>query len=63
VDELDTFTHGERHNRYRLVLPVATWLVVVAIVCGLLLAGVLQGHEARGPGRSTTTQSTILLNP
>jgi len=45
-------------------LPVAVLLVVIAIVCGLVFGGVVQGHEERiGPAGPSTTQPTILIEP
>lgn len=47
-----------------LVLPVAVLLVVVAVVGGLLLSGLVQGHEARvGPAHPSTTRPTVLIVP
>jgi hypothetical protein len=47
-----------------VVLPVVLLLIVVAVVTGLVFGGVVQGHaERRGPGASTTTESTIVIEP
>jgi hypothetical protein len=45
-------------------LPVAVLLVVIALVCGLVFGGVVQGHKERvGPAAPPTTQPTILIEP
>jgi hypothetical protein len=45
-------------------VPVAVLVIVVAIVCGLVFGGVIQGHEPRvGPAQAPTTQSTVLIIP
>lgn len=45
-------------------LPVAVLVVAVAAVIGLVFGGVLQGHQERvGPQGTSTTQSTILIEP
>ena len=47
-----------------LVLPVAVLVVVVAIVSGLVLSGLVQGHQTRvGPAHAPTTQPTVLIVP
>lgn len=46
------------------VLPLAVLVVVVALVSGLVLAGVVQGHEPRvGPEQAPTTQATVEIAP
>jgi hypothetical protein len=63
--------HGHRSDGGRgpsavasVVLPVALLLIVIAILAGLVLGGVVQGHAPRtGPGPSTTTESTIVIEP
>jgi hypothetical protein len=47
-----------------VVLPVAILLIVVAVLTGLVFGGVVQGHAQRaGAGPSTTTESTIVIEP
>lgn len=47
-----------------LVLPVAVLVIVVAIVSGLVLSGLVQGHQSRvGPAHAPTTQPTVLIVP
>jgi hypothetical protein len=47
-----------------VVLPVAILLIVIAVVAGLVFGGVVQGHAERvGPGPSSTTVSTIVIEP
>ncbi|MCL5735210.1 MAG: hypothetical protein M1274_06400 [Actinobacteria bacterium] len=46
-----------------LALPVAVLIVVAAVICGLVLGGVLQGDKVRvRPGNAPTTVPTIELN-
>ena len=47
-----------------LVLPLAVLVVFVAVVSGLVLGGVVQGHESRvGPDHAPTTRSTVEIAP
>jgi hypothetical protein len=47
-----------------LVLPLAVLVVVVAILSGLVLGGVVQGHEPRvSPEHAPTTQPTVEIAP
>jgi hypothetical protein len=63
--------HGHKSDGRRapsavasVVLPVALLLIVIAILAGLVLGGVVQGHAPRrGPGPSATTESTIVIEP
>jgi hypothetical protein len=49
---------------YKIAIPLAVLVVVVAIVSGLVLGGVIQGHQERlRPATPTTTQSTLLIGP
>jgi hypothetical protein len=47
-----------------LMLPLAVLVVFVAIVSGLVLGGVVQGHESRvGPDHAPTTRPTVEIAP
>jgi hypothetical protein len=47
-----------------LVLPLAVLVVFVAVASGLVLGGVVQGHESRvGPDHAPTTRPTVEIAP
>ena len=46
-----------------IVLPVGVFIIVVAIMCALVLSGVVQGNKTRSAPQSTTTVPTIELLP
>lgn len=46
-----------------VLLPFLVFLVVAAIVCGLVLSGAVQGHRAYAPAAAPTTQPTVLIEP
>ena len=47
-----------------LAVPVAVLIVAVAVICALVLGGVLQGHSPRmGPDGAPTTVPTVQINP
>jgi hypothetical protein len=47
-----------------LVFPLAVLVVFVAVVSGLVLGGVVQGHESRvGPDHAPTTRPTVEIAP
>jgi len=47
-----------------LLLPVLAWVVGVAVVCGLVLGGVVGGGKTySGPGDEPKTQPTVLIEP
>lgn len=49
---------------FRLILPVAVLLLVVAVVSSLVITGTLQGRATReGPVPSATTQPTVIILP
>lgn len=57
-------TYKTAEPLYRIVIPLAVLVIVVAIVSGLVLGGVIQGHQDRvGPVTPLTTQSTQLIGP
>ncbi len=60
-------SHGgfrQREVIYGLGLPLVTLLVVIAVVSGLVFAGVVQGHESRvGSEQAPTTRATVLIVP
>ena len=65
-DDLDptyqVFTR--RTPAFGLVLPVIVLIVVVAVVSGLVFAGVIKGSEVRAPaGSSSTTTPTVQIAP
>lgn len=64
-DERGDRGDGGATSRVRtLVLPLAVLVVVVAIVSGLVLGGVVQGHEPRvGPDHAPTTRPTVEIAP
>jgi hypothetical protein len=46
------------------MLPLAVLVVFVAVVSGLVLGGVVRGHESRvGPDHAPTTRSTVEIAP
>ena len=54
----------QRPGILRLALPLVLLLVVIAIISGLVFGGVIQGHQERnGPGGSSTTQPTVIIQP
>lgn len=54
----------DRREVIGLGIPLVTLLVVVAIVSGLVFAGVVQGHESRvGTEQAPTTRDTVLIVP
>ncbi|MBN1322306.1 MAG: hypothetical protein JXA87_15855 [Thermoleophilia bacterium] len=66
MDELDQSyeVFKQREPVYWIVIPLATLLVVVGLVSGLVFGGVLEGHEVReGPEHVPTTQSTVQIAP
>ena len=47
-----------------VLLPVLAFAVSVAIICGLVFGGAVQGHRAyAGPAQAPTTQPTVLIEP
>jgi hypothetical protein len=47
-----------------VLLPVLVFAVAVAIVCGLVFGGAVQGHRTYlGPAQAPTTQPTVLIEP
>jgi hypothetical protein len=57
-------TYKTAEPLHKIVVPLAVLVIVVAIVSGLLLGGVIQGHQERvGPVAPLTTQSTLLIVP
>jgi hypothetical protein len=47
-----------------LAVPVAVLIVAVAVICALVLGGVLRGDRVRtGPDAAPTTLSTVEINP
>jgi hypothetical protein len=47
-----------------VLLPFLVLVVAVAIVCGLVFGGAVQGHKAyAGPAGAPTTQPTTLIEP
>ncbi|NLO28367.1 MAG: hypothetical protein GX113_09355 [Actinobacteria bacterium] len=66
MDDLDRSYQVFRRRRpvYWIVVPLATLLVVVGLVSGLVFGGVLEGHEIReGPQHVPTTQPTVQIAP
>jgi hypothetical protein len=48
----------------KIAIPLAVLVVVVAIVSGLVLGGVVKGHQERiRPVTPITTESTLLIVP
>jgi hypothetical protein len=46
------------------LLPLALFVVAVAIVIGLVFGGAVQGHKTyAGPANAPTTQPTFLIQP
>jgi hypothetical protein len=57
-------TYNKAQPLHLIVIPLALLVVVVAIVSGLVLGGVIQGHQERtGPALPLTTESTVLIVP
>jgi hypothetical protein len=49
---------------WALAVPLAVLIVVVAMICALVLGGVLRGDRVRtGPDAAPTTLSTVEINP
>lgn len=47
-----------------VVLPLLLFAVAVAVVCGLVLSGAVQGHKTYGPPvGAPTTLPTVLIEP
>ena len=61
----DTFEERDAAWRMRtVVVPLAVLVAFVALVGGLVLSGVLQGHELRaGPEHAPTTPATVEIAP
>jgi len=46
------------------LLPLALFVIVVAVVCALVLTGTVQGETTYGASdRAPTTQPTVLIEP
>jgi glycine/serine hydroxymethyltransferase len=56
-------TYKTAEPLYKIAIPLAVLVVVVAIVSGLVLGGVIQGHQERLGPVTPTTQSTLLIGP
>lgn len=57
-------TYKTAEPLHKIAIPLAVLVIVVAIVSGLVLGGVIQGHKERvGPVTPVTTQSTVLIGP
>ncbi len=57
-------TYKTAEPLHRIVVPLVVLVIVVAIVSGLVLGGVIQGHQVRvGPVAPLTTQPTQLIGP
>jgi hypothetical protein len=60
----EDFDSGGGFGLGALALPVAVLVVVVAIICALVLSGVVHGDEPRGgPGSASTTVPTVEIAP
>jgi hypothetical protein len=47
-----------------VLLPIGVFIAAVAIVAGLVLSGVVQGHKTYSqPAGTSTTQATVLIAP
>ncbi|HLA80342.1 MAG TPA: hypothetical protein VJP78_01745 [Thermoleophilia bacterium] len=62
------FTEEEREplgsRLWAFALPVAILVVVVAVICGLVLGGVVQGdHTRSGPENVPSTLPTVEIQP
>jgi hypothetical protein len=57
-------TYKTAEPLHKIAIPLALLVIVVAIVSGLVLGGVIQGHQERlGPVTPSTTQSSLLITP
>ncbi len=57
-------TYKKAEPLYQIVIPLALLVIVVAIVSGLVLGGVIHGHQERvGPVPPITTEATLLIVP
>lgn len=66
MDEFDeTYeVYEQRRPVWRIAVPLATLVVVVGVVSGLVFGGVIKGDEAReSPEHPPTTPSTVQIAP
>jgi hypothetical protein len=57
-------TYRKAQALHMIIIPLVLLVIVVALVSGLVLGGVIQGHQERmGPALPPTTGSTVLIVP